>query len=182
MSIRNSLAGALPALVLAHDQLLSRAQAMGIDFDVADFGGVRTFADTVLIMAYRAADYAAEIVRNPSVANIPINTWRPIAPFGSSMHNFGAAFDVKITKGGDAALSQLKALAPSVGLRSNVPNDPPHFELPMTLEQAQTLWAQVGNSAPGVISVFTTPNIAAASTVAVIVAAILGLTYLRRRK
>jgi hypothetical protein len=186
MGIRNSIAGALPALVTGHDQLLTRAHALGIDFDVANFGGVRTFADTVLILAYRAADYAAAVAANPSLVNTPINTWRPIAPFGSSMHNYGAAFDVVITKAppgesSDSALQQLKGIAPEVGLRSTVPNDPPHFELPMTLEQAKALWEAQGNAQPGVIQVLTSSNVAAASTVAVIVAALLALAALRRR-
>ena len=187
MSTRNSIAGALPALVTARDQLLTRAHALGIDFDIADFGGVRSYADTVLIMAYRAADYAATVALHPSVAGTPINTWRPIAPFGSSMHNFGAAFDVAITKAPpgmsfESALQQLKGIAPEVGLRSTVPNDPPHFELPMTLEQAKALWEAHGNTEPGVIQVLTSPsNVAAASTVAVIVAALLVLAAVRRR-
>jgi hypothetical protein len=185
MGIRNSIAGALPALVVAHGQLLASAHARGIDFDVANFGGVRTFADTVLIMAYRAADYAAAVASNPAVSEIPINTWRPIAPFGSSFHNFGAAFDVKITQAPsgmsfETALNQLKTLAPSVGLRSNVANDPPHFELPMTLEQAKSAWESQGNQ-PGAIQILTTSNAVAATTVAVIVAALLALAALRRR-
>lgn len=102
------------------------------------------------------------------------------------MHNYGAAFDVIITKAPagmsfDSALSQLKTLAPSVGLRSAVPNDPPHFELPMTLEQARAAWEAQGNAQPGVIQILTTSNAVAASTVAVVVAAILVLAAARRR-
>lgn len=184
MGIRNSIAGALPQLIAGYNQLQSRANAMGITFDIADFGGIRSQTDTVLIMAYRAADYAAAVLKDPSVSDIPINEWRPIAPFGQSWHNYGAAFDVKITSAPagmsfSSALQQLKALAPACGLRSTVPNDPPHFELPISLDEARAQWESQGNSTG--ISVITTPNIAAASTVAVIVAAILALTYFRRR-
>jgi hypothetical protein len=186
MGIRNSIAGALPALIAAQGQLLASAHARGINFDIADFGGVRTFADTVVIIGYRAAEYAAAVANNPSLANTPINTWRPIAPFGQSMHNYGAAFDVKITKAPpgmsfDSALSQLKTLAPSVGLRSNVPNDPPHFELPITLEQAKALWESQGNASPGIVQVLTTSNAVAASTVALIVVTFVALAAFRRR-
>jgi hypothetical protein len=185
MGIRNSIAGALPSLIAAHGMLLARAHAMGIDFDIADFGGVRSLADTILIMGYRAAEYAAAVARNSSVSFIPINVWRPIAPYGLSMHNYGAAFDVEITDtpsgmSREDALSHLKAAASSVGLRSNVPNDPPHFELPITLEDAKASWESSRPS--GGITVLTTENIAAASTVAVVVAGILTLTYLNRRR
>src|SRR5437899_1979610 len=101
------------------------------------------------------------------------------------MHNYGAAFDAKITRApagmsNDSALQQLKMLAPSVGLSSSVPNDPPHFELPISLDEAKSLWASQGNTTPG-IQVISTPNVAAASTVAIVVVAILALSYIRRR-
>lgn len=181
MGIRNSLNGALPQLIAGLNQLRDRASALGITFDIADYGGVRTQADTVLIMAYRAADYAAAVVADPSVSDTPINEWRPIAPFGSSYHNYGAAFDVKITSAPagvsfNSALQQLKALAPACGLRSTVPNDPPHFELPISLDEARAQWLALGNQ-PGA----QTADIAAASTVAVVSIIVLALLYARRR-
>lgn len=186
MGIRNSISGALPALLAGYNQLQSRASALGISFVIADFGGIRTQADTILIMGYRAADYAAAVIADPSVANTPINTWRPIAPFGSSYHNYGAAFDVKITGAPagmsyDDALQQLKLAAPACGLRSEVDNDPPHFELPISLDDARAQWTAQGNTTPG-ISVVTEQNIAAASTVGVVVATILALAYFRRKR
>lgn len=185
MGIRNSLDGALPQLVDAENQLRQRANAMGITYDIADYGGVRTLADTILILGYRNDDYAAAIAADPSVANIPINTWRPIAPFGSSYHNYGAAFDVRITSAPagvsfDSALQELKDIAPSVGLSSDVANDPPHFELPISLDDAKAAWSAQGNTAPS-ISIVTAPNVAAASTFAVVLVAILALAYFRRR-
>jgi hypothetical protein len=191
MGIRNSIAGALPQLIAAENQLRERANALGITYVIADFGGTpRTQADTTLIMAYRADDYAKAVARDPSVADIPIDDWRPIRPFGSSMHNYGAAFDVKIMSAPagvsfDDALQQLKDTASSVGLRSNVPNDQPHFELPITLDDAKAQWAAQGNPTTGFspgISILTTPeNVAATSTAAIVVIAILILAYLRRR-
>lgn len=173
MAIRNSISSALPQLIAAEAALHARADALGIGYRIADFGGVRTEADTAIIIGYRAADYAAAIAHDPSVALIPINTWRPIAPFGSSYHNYGAAFDVLITSTPDgmsaaSALQTLKSLAPSVGLRSNVPNDPPHFELPITLDEAKALFGapQVIDTGTAVVGV-----VLALITVAVIVTA-----------
>ena len=186
MGIRNSIAGALPALIAGYNQLQARANAMGISFEIADFGGIRTEADTILILSYRAADYAAAVIQDPSVYSIPINTWRPIRPYGSSMHNYGAAFDVKITGtpaglSSDDALQQLKMLAPACGLQSTVPNDPPHFELPITLDDAKMQWSALGNAAPG-ITVLTSSNVAAASTVVALVGIIALLAYARTRR
>lgn len=174
MAIRNSISSALPQLIAAEAALHARADALGIGYRIADYGGVRTEADTVIILGYRAADYAAAIARDPSVAFIPINTWRPIAPFGTSFHNYGAAFDVLITSvpagmTEASALAHLKSLAPSVGLRSNIPNDPPHFELPITLEQAKALFGNpqiidAGTAAVGVVLALITVAVIATVT------------------
>lgn len=178
MAIRNSITDALPELRAAEAALRAKADALGIGYRIADFGGVRTLADTSLILGYRTADYAVAVARNPSLASVDINDWRPIAPFGSSFHNYGAAFDVLITStpaGMTAAqaLTRLKSLAPSVGLRSTVPNDPPHFELPITLEEAKARW---GKPAPVIDA--TTAGVSAG----VILAAILVVLSLARRR
>lgn len=146
MAVSNSIAGALPELVVAESDLRMRAQALGIGYRIADFGGApRTLADTIKIMSYRAADYAKAVASGEISASTPINVFRPINAYGTSYHNYGAAFDVLITSAPpgmsfDLALARLKALAPAVGLRSNVPNDPPHFELPISLEEAKARW------------------------------------------
>jgi len=179
MPIRNSIAGALPQLLAGEAALRQKANALGIDYRIADFGGVRTQADTLLIMGYRAADYAAAVAANPAIAGTPINVWRPIANFGTSYHNYGAAFDVLITKAPagmsfDLALAKLKALAPSCGLRSNVPNDPPHFELPISLDEAKRLWGK----APGIIDT----NTASAATAVVLIGIFIALAISRNRR
>lgn len=178
MPVRNSLTGALPQLLTAERALHAAANALGIDYRIADFGGVRTYADTVLIMGYRAADYAAAVAANPSIASVAINEWRPIADFGTSRHNYGGAFDILITKTPQgmttsAALAKLKSLAPSVGLRSNVPNDPPHFELPISFDELRRLWGK----SPGVID-STTATVSAA----VVLGLFLLLAGMRRRR
>ena len=153
-----SLAGENPDLTAALEKLRAKASLEGIEFDTADFGGVRTEADTTRILKYRDDDYAV-YVRNlkkaqPGKTPIAKTTWRPINQWGTSMHNFGAARDVKITRypssfSKSQALERLGALAPSVGLRwgglFKQPNgkprpDPPHMQLPITLVEARRRW------------------------------------------
>lgn len=143
MPTNNPLAGALPELVKADAALRRLGAAQGIAYRIADFGGVRTQTDTTKILGYRDQDYKAAVKLDAKVAKIPIMDWRPIAQFGSSMHNYGAAFDVRPTQwpgNRDAAwaMQTLRALAPKAGLRVlNTKEDPWHFELPLTLDQAR---------------------------------------------
>ena len=145
-----SLDGEDPQLTAAIEQLRQKARAEGIEFDTADFGGVRTEADTIRIMKYRDDDYAV-YVRNlarthPGKKPEPKESWRRIARFGTSYHNFGAARDLKITARptsfSDAeAMRRLGALAPSCGLKwGGSFNDPPHMQLPITLAEARDRW------------------------------------------
>lgn len=148
-----TLEGEDPLLTANLEKLREKARLEGIEFDTADFGGVRTEADTTRILKYRVDDYAVYIrnlkAASPGKAPTPIGKWRPIAPFGSSMHNFGCARDLKVTRYPDsfsrsAALNRLGALARSCGLewggawRGKV--DPPHMQLPITLAQARARW------------------------------------------
>ena len=147
MPANPSLDQALPELRAAEQRLRARASDNGITYALAEYGGLRTQADTNQIVAYRQADYNAAIRRDPRVARIPINTFRPIAPFGRSMHNWGSAFDIVITGAPpgwtrDKALAVLGAIAPTVGLRwgGTFPSDrvdPPHFELPTSVVDAR---------------------------------------------
>ena len=181
--IKNTLTGALPQLIAAEAALRDYATSLGITYVIADYGGVRTQADTALILSYRAQDYAAAVAANPSVANIPIDEWRPIAPFGSSYHNFGGAFDIDIVSGPPDALNQLKNAAPQFGLRSEVPNDPGHFELDLPLATVQGLWQAQGNTVPGIsVEVGNGGDVAAVSTAAIVVALVITLLILRNRR
>lgn len=143
-----TLEGEDPQLTAAIEKLRVKALAEGIEFTTADFGGVRTQADTIRIMKYRDDDYAVYVRNlkrtNPGKAPTPKNTWRKIAPFGSSFHNYGAARDLRVTKyppsfTASKALDRLRALAPSCGLKI-ITNDPPHMQLPITLAQARARW------------------------------------------
>lgn len=150
MPANPSLDYSLPQLRAAEARLRAVAQQMGISYALAEYGGMRTQADTNQILGYRAQDYRAAVARNPAVARIPIDQWRPIAPFGRSLHNWGAAFDIVITGAPagwsrDKALSALGALAPSIGLKwgGNFPKDridTPHFELPMSVVDARAAY------------------------------------------
>lgn len=186
MATHNDLSPALPQLIAAEQQLHDYANSIGIDYRIADYGAVRTLDDTNLISQYRRDDYAAAVKADPSVANIPINVWRPIAAFGASYHNYGAAFDVLITNRGNystsaAALQALKSAAGSFGLSSEVPNDPPHFELAgISLDEASQMWDnfQAGGGGDGGSS----GSVGSADVGALATVAVLGIVFFLLRQ
>lgn len=151
--IDTALTGTLPELRDKERQLRAAANGEGIEYTVADFGALRSQSDTLKILGYRDQDYAAYVAAQQR-AGKPIaskNTFRPIAPYGSSYHNYGAAFDARVTRvpagsTASAATARLGALGESVGLRwgGHFPAgeiDPPHFELAISLPDAVTRWA-----------------------------------------
>lgn len=141
-----SLVGARPEIVAAVDALRTIAAQRGIEFDIAEYGGLRTQADTTRILQYRAADYAVAVQKGEIPKGYDINKFRPIAQWGKSMHNYGAAFDVIVTKKpanmtGLQALNYLKDQAPKLGLVDGRDfGDGPHFELPGGLDAAKAAW------------------------------------------
>lgn len=149
-----ALAQALPELRARESSLRALAAAEGITYDVAAFGGVRTQADTTRILTYRDNDYAVYVAKARANGKVPVSKdeYRPIAPFGSSFHNYGAAFDAEITgapKGVtfDAALSRLGALGAKAGLVwggvwARPKTDRPHFQLAYGLAQVRDMWQQ----------------------------------------
>lgn len=169
----------LPQLAIAFGQLRQYAEGNGISFKLAPYGAFRTEQDTTDILAFRAADYAAARERGEADAlALPITRWRPIAPYGQSWHNYGAAFDIIITTyagypSADDALHDLKNAASMFGLRSNVPNDPGHFELAVSLETARQMWIQYNGSEA------LKPTTGSATLTIVVLAAI--LLVLRKR-
>jgi hypothetical protein len=150
-----TLTGTLPDLRAAYAKLDAYAKSQGIGIAVADFGGVRTLADTTRILKFREDDYRVAVQNGSIAPDTTLNRFRPIAPFGSSYHNYGAAFDVMITSrpatlSYGAALAKLGSYAPSIGLRwggAFTNPDPPHFELAITLEQARQKYAASGGAA-----------------------------------
>lgn len=150
-----SLAGTLPELQSAYAQLSAIGAAHGITIAVADFGGIRTEADTNRILGYRQADYNAAVRAGSIRADTTLQQFRPINAFGSSWHNYGAAFDVSISSRPSNlseydAQKMLGQYAPSLGLRWGglfKNPDPPHFELALTLDDVKRRYAASGTAA-----------------------------------
>lgn len=144
-----ALSSALPELKAAELKLRKNALQHGITYAVAEFGGIRSLSDTTKAMNYRDADYAVYLKNLPAgKAPLPKDQWRPIAPYGNSYHNYGAAFDVYVTavpegRSQSWGLQLLQIAGPAVGLRNGASfNDPPHFELPISLSDARAKWSQ----------------------------------------
>ena len=140
-----TLAGVLPETAIAYNALDAYARSQGISIRVADFGGIRTQSDTTKILQYRQDDYNAELRAGLITPDTTLQQFRPIASFGSSYHNYGAAFDIQVVAWPSSmtqygALKMLGAYAPNIGLRwgGTFPNpDTPHFELAITLADAK---------------------------------------------
>jgi hypothetical protein len=146
--LMSDLSGTLPQTQNAYAGLASYASSNGITIGIADFGGIRTQSDTTTILADRQNDYNADVAAGRISADTPINKYRPIAPFGKSYHNYGAAFDVAIiarpsSMSEDGALALLGGYAPNLGLTwggtfSNP--DPDHFQLDVSLDDAMAMY------------------------------------------
>lgn len=142
-----TLEGEDPEFTERIENLRELAADEGIEFDTADFGGVRSEADTVKIMRYRDNDYAVYVknMKRKGKKPVSIGVFRPINKFGTSHHNFGFARDLKITRypssfTKDRALQRLGALAPEAGLvwgGTFDRYDGPHFQMPITLAEAR---------------------------------------------
>jgi hypothetical protein len=149
------------------ERLARLAIAEGITFTTADFGGVRSEADTTRILGYREAEYAKYVAAKKAAGQTPvaIGVFRPIAQFGKSHHNYGAARDVRpLTYKGkvvatigfpgvpakivdpagfQAAHDRLDVLAEADPVLKGTLkigdyfNDEPHFELRISLDDAR---------------------------------------------
>lgn len=164
----------LPEMAAKWAALQAAVAPYGITLQVASFGGFRTAADTALILGYRQAEYpgyVAQLARSaPGQAPLPITSWRPIAPYGTSYHDFGGAVDAQpIVWPSSMTLANARAVvqqvAPAVGLRVPLPTtDPQHLELPYPLATVQTMYAlQLANasSQPDVSAVSLPSEVAA---------------------
>jgi hypothetical protein len=156
MSIRYD---AVPELLDRWDLLTELLGGEGIGIAVADYGGYRTAADTTEIQGFKDRDYAAYAAAERRAGRVPVpitGPWengnsRPIQPYGSSYHNYGAARDFTITQRGGLserdALARVQSLAEAAGLRSGKSfGDDYHLELPITLAAARELWAAEGGT------------------------------------
>lgn len=149
------LAGCLPGVEDGYNAVAAYAASLGIAIGVADYGGLRTEAETATILADRQNDYDADLAAGVITSAVSLDQYRPISPFGSSFHNYGAAFDVGNPDGSalsDHTLTELGENCPD-GFRwgGNFPTpDLPHYELAMTLTDAQAAYeAQTGDSIAG---------------------------------
>jgi hypothetical protein len=168
-----ALVDALPELRDREKKLRALASAEGIGYEIADYGGIRTQADTTRILKYREDDYKVYASKERAAGRTPrpIDEWRPIAPFGSSFHNYGAAFDVRIIKAPQGmtfvtALSRLGVLGGKAGLVwgglwSDKRNDPPHFQLSTGLTQARERWEAMkkDGGAASILGSLTLPGV-----------------------
>lgn len=140
----DSVAGCLPALVAAYTALQRAASPLGITFTVADYGGLRDQATTQQLQQWEAQAVAAG--QKPY----------PVAPWGESKHDVGAAFDARIVDAGGwtDALLQLGSLAQQCGLLwggtwPGTKEDRPHFELPASLAELRTDWSAFTTATEG---------------------------------
>lgn len=155
-STYNTLDGTLSELQQAYAALTQLAVNHRIRFDVADYGGFRSAQITDRILSYRLNDYRADVAAGRVSPDTTLSQYRPIAPYGESWHDYGAAFDVEITDhpagmSNIQALQLLGGLAPLVGLRwggAFHSPDTPHFELAIPLADARQRYAdEVGGAA-----------------------------------
>jgi len=170
---------ALPQMQQLWDSLVSTLSAQGIAIDVADWGGYRTADDTAAILNIRQAAYDAYVAGG---GTLPITgAWNdgaswPIAPYGKSFHDYGAARDVEVLSApagmsGLAVTAAIDAAAESVGLRDGASfGDPLHVELPITLAEAQTEWAAYAGSSSSSSSTVAAFVVIAAAVGAIAVA------------
>lgn len=146
---------ALPELAQLWDQLVAIAAGEGIGVGIEDWGGFRTVDDTAQILAFKQADYdeyaaaarAAGHEPNPITGPWDNGSSRPIAPYGQSFHNYGAARDFAIDAvpagmSMDDAVSRVQAIGVGLGFRSGASyGDDRHLELTIPLADAAAAWA-----------------------------------------
>lgn len=189
---------ALPELVDLGDQLVANLAADRISATIADEGGTRTQADTTLILQYKQDDYDAYAASAIAHGRTPIpitGPWedgnnRPIAPFGSSKHNFGGARDYKITRvpagmSIDDGYQQLGRVAEALGLVWGGRFTPPktdvrHVELPQSITALRDEWNAYVDAGGG--SDTTTSSSGSADGWALLLVAALGLALIALRK
>lgn len=166
VSPESALAHHLPEFRARELKLRGLAAAEGLQYGVADFGGLRTEADTAQALHYRDLDYAAYVARTKKAGRVPLpitGAWddgkpRPIQAFGKSFHNYGAAADIVPTvvpagmtfSSAQNRLGQLAGKAGLVwgGLWAGDSYDPRHIQLATGLAQVRDMWNQYQSGGP----------------------------------
>lgn len=148
---------ALPEMAGAWDAVAAEAAAEGIEIELADFGGFRTAGDTSLILQYKQDDYNAYAARARAQGLTPVpitgawdddGTNRPIAPYGKSYHDYGAARDFIVSSHPDTmsttdAVARVDAIAVAAGLSTGKGyGDSRHLQLAISLDAAKQRWAE----------------------------------------
>lgn len=128
------LLGTLPELREKEAAFRAACAAAGIEYVIADFGGLRTDAIVRQLIAWR--DEAVAAARKLGGEAAAKRAWYPVATTAAGFHPVGGAFDIKITKHReknlDAAYARAWDIGKRVGLRPLGSYDPFHFELPYT--------------------------------------------------
>lgn len=127
----------LPGVQEAERKLRSDANALGITYKIADFGGART------------VDIVSKLIRWRDEAVANGEPYYRVSPYSKTKHALGAAFDIRVTGRPDgmtlaAAYAKLGALARPHGLiwggTFSAPADIYHFESQQTLAQLDPRW------------------------------------------
>ena len=167
-----TLDGTLPDLQAAFQNLEDALGAVGVSVRINDWGGFRTAADTATLAAMRQSGEASG----------------PLAPYGQSYHDYGAAVDVSPLAWPSGmtyaeAVQAIADAAPVAGLRQPLPEtDPSHLELPISLAQAAAEYNAMVAGGGGTLSEVTSAALAPSALldVVIIVAIVGGVVILAR--
>lgn len=133
-----------PNVQEAERKLRADAAAIGIEYKIADFGGVRNLDIVNQLIAWRDEAVARG------------EDYYRVAPFNKTKHALGSAFDIRVTKrpagmSTSEAYAKLGALARPHGLiwggTFSSPADPYHFESQLSLEKLSARWQEWVKSA-----------------------------------
>jgi hypothetical protein len=125
---------ALPELKTKEAAFRDAMDKVGMAYSLPDYAGVRTEAQQAQLVAWRDAAVAQG------------EPWYPVAPPGSTYHEYGAAFDITITTPAnpqDSDYAMAAEVGTGVGLNAGYffdSPDPFHFELDYSIAQVQQMW------------------------------------------
>lgn len=183
-----SLDQTLPEIQFAYGEIQQTLGGEGITVQINDYGGFRTPADTSEILAYRATDYATALAAGKIPATLSLDAYRPIAPYGESYHDYGAALDLSplaypssMTWG--EAMDAIAQAATAAGLVQPLPSsDPAHFQLPLSLAAAQAEWNQYYGSGVAMLPAVVSTGVSPLVDVVIVAVVIGGVALLANRR